>query len=492
MNDRLLDSSNKVRVHLLLSPRNVSFITSLERTVHSLRHQLYREWLFTLPTSQLPSAPVFPTDDTRFSPVALDTPLSDAASPDDWYAVIDAGDSLPEYSLALIVKYLESQPSASAIYTDEDSVSELGVHHSPRLKPDWSPHFFSGKAYIGRLVLLRTRDLISHGVVTIGDLFDAEQNSFSVVLSGIPRSCVSHLRRILYHRHGNPKVPSTEPRPVSHLRQNWPRVNVVVPTRNHAELLKACVHGLINSTDYPHFIITIVDNGSTDPDARMLLRKLRHNSAIRILESPGAFNFSALCNKGASSSDDSVVVFLNNDIEMVEPDWLKPLVSWATRSDVGAVGAKLLYPNGRIQHAGIVLGLGGIAAHLYRGNRRDDPGYLEQLLVPREVSAVTGACIAIERYKFDAVRGFDEDNLPVELNDVDLCLRLSERGWGTLWTPEATLIHHESQSRGDSLAAAARYKAEITYFSRRWAHVIRDDQYFHPALSLYSYEPSLA
>ena len=186
-----------------------------------------------------------------------------------------------------------------------------------------------------------------------------------------------------------------------------------------------------------------------------------------------------------------MIVFLNNDVEMVSADWLRALVRPALRPQVGIVGALLEFPNGKIQHAGVVLGLGGDAGHIYHSENAGTRGYLNQLTGEREVGAVTAACIAIERQKFESVGGFDAVNLPVELNDIDLCLRLSERGFVHVLTPHARLIHHESASRGFKTNGYTVYARERAYFDARWAQTIRDDPYFHPALSLYFLRPAL-
>jgi GT2 family glycosyltransferase len=267
---------------------------------------------------------------------------------------------------------------------------------------------------------------------------------------------------------------------------------VVIPTRDCAELLSECLGGLKNTTDYRRFEIVVVDNGSTKPDAVRLLQEIATEPGTKVLLRPGPFNFSALSNDGARATMARVLLFLNNDIAMLDRNWLKAMVRWAIRPDIGVVGAKLLFPNGSIQHAGVVLGFGGIAGHIYRRSPRDCPGYLAQLRAPREVTAVTGACIAVERAKFEAVGGFDAENLPVDLNDIDFCLRIAEQGWTNLWTPEATLIHHQSATRGIDPDPFKLYRKERAYFVQRWSHVIRDDPYFHPGLSLYAHDVALA
>jgi GT2 family glycosyltransferase len=270
---------------------------------------------------------------------------------------------------------------------------------------------------------------------------------------------------------------------------------VIVPTRDQARLLAVCLRGLRDMTDYPRLEVIVVDNGSIEQDALALLNEIGTDPRFRVLPCPGPFNYSALCNDGANASRADVLVFLNSDISMCDRVWLKPLARWAVQSHVGAVGAKLLYPKmpkDGIQHAGVVIGMGGLAGHPYRASPNGNPGYLGQLLVAHEVAAITGACLAVERSKFEAVGGYDAVNLPIELSDTDLCLRLAERGWGAIWTPESVLYHHESATRGRQVRPFEVYHKERNYFAQRWAHVIRDDPYFHPALSLFSHRPSLA
>jgi GT2 family glycosyltransferase len=206
---------------------------------------------------------------------------------------------------------------------------------------------------------------------------------------------------------------------------------------------------------------------------------------MRVVSAPGPFNFSALNNAAARLANGTVLGFVNNDIEVIEPDWLSELVSHAVRPGIGAVGARLLYATGLVQHAGVIVGLGGLAGHAHRFFAPDHLGYMHRLQTPQYLSAVTAACMVVERAKFEAVGGFDEDDFPVALNDVDLCLRLRERGWENFWTPYATLYHKESASRAhdSSRTRRAAYKRECQNFRARWAHVIADDPYYNPNLT---------
>jgi GT2 family glycosyltransferase len=264
---------------------------------------------------------------------------------------------------------------------------------------------------------------------------------------------------------------------------------LIIPTRDRADLLAACLSGL-EKTNPRDFDLVIADNGSRESATRDLLDRAGRYSWIRTLDLPGSFNFSALCNRAAEVAQGRVLVFLNNDTVAMQPDWLANLVSWAVRPDVGAVGAKLVYPSGNLQHAGLVLGLGGYAAHIDVGAEPAHRGYLDRLAVPHEVSAVTGACLAVEKSKFETIGGFDAARYPIELGDVDLCLRLSQRGWKTVFTPDAVLTHHESATRGRS-NVAKRYAKERRHFRESWGDAILDDPCFHPALSLTARRTSL-
>jgi O-antigen biosynthesis protein len=414
-------------------------------------------------------------------------------SADDRIGVLDAGDLLPDYALAVLAERLAGSPGLAVVYSDEDTVDADGGHRDPIFKPDWSPSLQAREPYVGRLALVRA-GVLELGAEALAALFRDDQAAIDRILVDVAPAAVGHVRRVLYHRHAGraPAAASTRPRscPAGEVPA-WPMVGIVIPTRDRADLLAECVRGLRDGTDYPSYEIVVVDNGSSAPDALALLRDLKSDRRFKVVERPGPFNFSALSNDGARATAAAVLAFVNNDIVVVDPGWLKPLVRFALLPHVGVVGAKLLFPDGRLQHAGVVLGFGGIAGHLYRRMPADHPGYGNRLMNAHEVGAVTAACIAVERHKFEAVGGFDAENLPVDLNDMDLCLRISERGWTSLWTPESVLVHLQSATRGIDPDPFALYRQERTYFVRRWAEKIRDDPYFHPALSLFAHEVAL-
>ena len=260
-----------------------------------------------------------------------------------------------------------------------------------------------------------------------------------------------------------------------------PPVTVIVPTRDRLDLLEPCLDGLLNGTDYPDLEVLVADNGSVLAPTLARFEVWGQDRRIRIAPMPGPFNFSRSNNDAVALCRGSVVVFMNNDVEVRHPDWLRLLVAEAIRPEVGAVGAKLLYPSGLIQHAGVVLGLmGGPAGYAFHLFRDGHPGYLHMIETTRRCSAVTAACLAVTRAKFEAVGGFDAEAFPVALNDVDLCLRLDAAGYRNLYVPGACLLHKESASRPSDWSPdqRARYERELTAFTERWSdRLIRDPWY---------------
>jgi GT2 family glycosyltransferase len=237
-------------------------------------------------------------------------------------------------------------------------------------------------------------------------------------------------------------------------------------------------------TDYPAVDIVVIDNGSDDQDALAYLDELRQ-AGTKVLQQPGPFNFSALNNAAVREIGSEILCFLNNDVEMLGPDWLQPLVAQAIRREIGAVGPQLLYADGTIQHAGVFTGIGGGAAHAHRFQKPGEVGYFQRANLPQLVSAVTAACLVVEREKFAAVGGFDEAEFPVAFNDVDLCLKLNARGWQSFYEPRSRLIHHESKSRGSDRARMKRdrFAGELAALKRKWGTDRECDPFHHPYLS---------
>jgi GT2 family glycosyltransferase len=264
-----------------------------------------------------------------------------------------------------------------------------------------------------------------------------------------------------------------------------PLVSVIIPTRDRADVLGKCLGGLLVATDYPALEVIVADNDSCEPATFRLFERLASDPRVRILPCPGPFNYSAINNTAIAQSRGEILLLLNNDVLVRQPDWLTNMVAQAVRPEVGAVGARLLYENGTIQHAGVILGVGAIepvAGHVYERVAADAPGHLNHLRIARNTSAVTAACLAMRRTVFDEVGGFDEKNLPVAFNDVDLCLKVGSRGYQIICTPQAELTHLESISRGSDLRPEAieRFKRDIAHMKRTWGRQIESDPHYGP------------
>jgi O-antigen biosynthesis protein len=382
---------------------------------------------------------------------------------DDYVLPMAAGDRLEPHALALFAHDARRFPGLDALYADEDALDEQGLRRiAPRLKPDWSP-VFAASGYAAQPLAVKA------AIVKAGALDPSTAR-------------VRHVRRVLLTRSTLP--PASPQPPATPAPATRRRVSVVVPTRDRVDLLRACVESLDSHETGADFEIIVLDNGSVGGEMLSYLDTLAKSPNRRVFRQPGPFNFSRLGNFGARQAQAPFLLFLNDDVEALSQDWLGQMLEYAAHPDVGAVGAKLLYPDGRLQHGGVVLGLDGFAGHVQRLVGADDPGYLGELVWPREVAAVTGACLAVEARKFFEVGGFDEERLPIEYNDIDLCLRLAERGYKSVFEPRARLMHRESATRGPNPRLDSRYESEHAYFRERWAAQLRDDPYFHPALSL--------
>jgi GT2 family glycosyltransferase len=275
-------------------------------------------------------------------------------------------------------------------------------------------------------------------------------------------------------------------RVVYELPAEVPLVSVIILTRDRAALLEQCVQSLRAPTAYENLEIVIVDNGSSEAETFALFDRLTSTGAVRVIEDAGEFNFSRLNNAAARAARGEVLAFLNNDIQAEDSGWLAEMVSHAVRPEVGAVGARLWFPNDTLQHAGVVLGLGGVAGHVHARNPRGHPGYYNRTLLQGNYSAVTGACMVVRREVFERLGGFNERELAVNFNDIDFCLRLQRRGLQIVWTPYANLLHHESASRGHHRTPEeqARFAREAAYMQGKWGAELLSDPFYNPNFSL--------
>lgn len=391
-----------------------------------------------------------------------------------WICPMSAGDRLS--TNAASVYAAGASISTNILYADDDLVTEDGHRREPYFKPGWNAELFAHHDFLtgSCLIAARREDLAR---LPIHDWAEALL-AFQLNRGAVP----VHLPAVLHHRvhRSQPKVPVE---PLRFTGASRPTISVIIPTRNQAPLLRTCLEG-VEATSYPSLEVIIVDNGSDEIDALELLAAYEAKGVL-VLRQPGPFNFSALNNAAVAASNGDLVCLLNNDVEMLEPTWLETLAVQATRDDVGAVGARLLYPDGTVQHAGVVVGVCSAAGHAHRFQPAEAVGYFDRARLPQVVSAVTAACLVVSRAKFLSIGGFDEEAFPVAFNDVDLCLRLNQRGWQSLYEPRATLIHHESKSRGKDISPEkkARFAGELAALQQRWATDRMRDPFHHPHLS---------
>lgn len=426
----------------------------------------------TLESLARESLQVFVIDNPESDLVSVSERIAWDAKP--WLMPLAAGDLLAP-GAAAAYRMVITGNKLQAIYADDDCIDRWGRFSNPHFKPDWNPELFGHFDFMtgACIVAAQKSDLIA--------VAQCAGWAQSLVSRCASQGEVSHLPELLHHRHVRPLAPLAA-KPLQPLAEP-PPVSIIVPTRNRVELLRTCLEG-IAATDYPGIEVIVVDNGSDDPETLAYLQSTEARGGI-VLRHPGPFNYSTINNRAAAVATGKLLCLLNNDIEVIEPNWLATMAAQAVRDEVGAVGAQLLYPDGRIQHAGVVIGVGNAAGHAHRYLRPAETGYFRRHALPQFISAVTGACLVVQKSRFDAVGGLDERNFAVAFNDVDLCLRLNERGWQSFYEPRAVLIHHESVSRGFDRdpVGAARFAAELAALQRIWHTDRIVDPYHHPFLN---------
>ena len=463
----------------------------LDQLAASISEQIYPEWELIVRADQhgerAAELVARGIDRARLRLVHADANAADslnamlAAAQGEYVLPLAMGTLLRAHALLDLALTAVQVPNAEIVYADEDCKDASGRHHW-RFKPAWSPNLLESTDYLGEPTLLRRATVRALGGWSPGPACRHDL-LLRLTREAAPGSIV-HLAKLLVHSAAPSSAPPVRPVPARMLPQPAPRVSLIVPTRDGAEVLATCIRSIRARTRYDDYEIIIVDNGSVQQRTRELFDELRADPAIRILSRPEPFNFSRLNNAAAREATGAILGLVNNDIEVTHGEWLAEMVALAARPATGCVGAKLLYPDGRIQHAGVVAGLGGVAGHAHRFARADDPGYLGRLRHVHDVSAVTAACLVIRRAVFEAVGGLDEE-LTVAFNDVDFCLRVREAGFRNLWTPFAELVHHESVSRGSDItpAKARRFAQEYAAMQRRWGAALLNDPYYSPHLT---------
>ncbi|MDG4549639.1 MAG: glycosyltransferase family 2 protein [Candidatus Contendobacter sp.] len=438
----------------------------------------------------------------------------------DFITFINSGNLFAPHALFWIVLDVLDHPEGMFWYSDEDRVNENGERQDPCFKPDWNPDLFlsdpcnlAGHCSVYRTSLVRQLNGFRQGCE------DAQEYDLALrIVEQIEPSQVRHIPRILYHHRvtvginevmvislpaalkavndhlGRKKIhaqaiPSPDGlyiRVRYRLPEAPPLATLIIPTRNGFKLLHRCIESILEKTSYPNYEIIIVDNDSNDSKTVEYLQHLSESPKIRVLDYPYPFNYSAINNMAVNHAHGDLIGFLNNDMEVINDDWLIEMISHALRPEIGAVGARLWYKDDTLQHGGVILGIGGVANHAHKGIARGEAGYFGRAILIQNFSAVTGACMVLRKECFMDVGGFNEEQLAVTFNDVDLCLKLIKSGLRIVWTPYAELYHYESASRGydDTLEKITRSKREINYMREQWNAWLASDPAYNPNLNL--------
>jgi glycosyltransferase involved in cell wall biosynthesis len=446
-----------------------------------------------------------------------------------YVALLDHDDELTPDALYEVVSLINRQPDTDMIYSDEDKIDAQGRRHSPFFKPDWSPDTFLSLMYTCHVGVYRTALVRQIGGFRMG--FEGSQDYDLVLRLTEHTEEIRHIPRVLYHWRSIPASSAANfqsknyaqdaalqairealqrrgedalVEPIDGLSgryrvryrlQGRPLVSIIIPTRDLSALLENCLKSIFNKTAYDRFEVIIVDNGSREPETLDLFRRWtqKEPDRFRVVPFPIPFNFPALINEGVRNAGGDLVLLLNNDIEVVSEDWLTEMAAQAMRPRVGAVGAKLLYPDDTVQHGGVVLGIGGIAGHSHKYFSNERPGYFDRLRITANYAAVTAACLMIKKERLLDVGGFDEA-LPVAFNDVDFCIRLLKTGYYNLCLTHLKIYHHESITRGpeDTIAKQVRFRGEIDLMEARWGDLLRNDPFYSPHLTRYREDYSIS
>lgn len=441
----------------------------------------------------------------------------------EWVAFLDQDDLLAPQAFFAVVQALQANRDAGLVYTDEDKMDAEGERYDPHFKSQWNPDLLLAQNYISHLGVYRTGLVKEVGGFREGYEGSQDHDLVLRVTARLQPEQIIHIPRVLYHwraGEGSTALSSSEKdyttqaglaavkdylaqeapgaeveegtypntyRVIWPLPEPLPLVSLLVPTRDRVEILRPCVDAILERTDYPNFELLILDNQSSCKETLDYMQAAsERDQRVRVLHWNKPFNYSAINNFGASQANGEIIGLVNNDIEPINDSWLTEMVRQVVRPQIGCVGAKLYYPNDTIQHAGVILGLGGVAGHSHKYFHRSAPGYFSRLHLAHNLSAVTAACLLVRKTVFEAVGGLNEEYLTVAFNDVDLCIKVREAGYRNLWTPYAELYHHESVSRGqdNNPAKRARANAEVEYMRRTWGQVLDHDPAYNPNLTL--------
>lgn len=472
----------------------------MQRAIRSIEQQSYREWELWIAHTEI--FPRLPKDDARIHWKMADGASALRAGSGEYVALLAPNCELASDALVRLIDAIHDNHDADLLYSDEDRIDSGGQRSNPFFKPAWSPDLLLSQDYISGLLAVRRTLMDRLYGLHVGSPYD-----LALRLAERAQKII-HIPQVLFHRRETESSASDEickqaleqhlqrrriaaaVEPASYpntwrVRYAIPegmRVSIIIPSAGRIAVLRANLEALVACTAYPYYDLLVIDNSRHDTVAQFVKQWTAHGRRAEYLDwRRKPFNYSAMNNQAARRSESPVLLFLNDDTQVIGAGWLTALLELAVRPAVGAVGAKLLYPGGRIQHAGIVMGIFEQCGHAFRGMQGAAPHYFNLPDTIRNVSAVTGACLMTRAEVFWQAGGFDEENFPIAYNDVDLCLKIAGRGYRVLYTPHALLYHHEAYSKGlKDVAPAAKEAAELR---RRWPAVIEADPFYSPHLT---------
>ncbi|MBC7752125.1 MAG: glycosyltransferase [Candidatus Saccharibacteria bacterium] len=530
---------NKPLISVVMPVYNPNLVW-LAEAIESIQNQIYPNWELCIADDLSPNPAIrqlleqYAKKDSRVKVVfrTENGHISNATnsaleiSSGEWIALLDHDDMLPQHALFWVVEAINTNPNIRMIYSDEDKMDEKGNRSSPYFKCDWNPDLFYSHNMFSHLGVYHSALVREVGGFRVGMEGSQDYDLALRCSEKIQLKQIHHVPRVLYHWriHAESTASSADAKPYAmiageraineHFQRRGvnakaelivygyrvryalpkilPLVTLIIPTRNGLKLLQQCVESIIEKTTYTNYEILIIDNGSDDTLTLRYLKKIVSNPSIRVVRDDGPFNYSALNNSAVKIAKGEIVGLINNDIEVISPEWLSEMVSHALRPEVGAVGAKLLYPNNTIQHAGILLGVTGIAAHAHRNIPRDQHGYFGRASLLQSFSAVTAACLLVRKSLYESIGGLNAIDLKVAFNDVDFCIRLRDAGYRNIFTPYAELYHHESATRGseESPENIVRFAKEVDYMKKNKS--LSPDPAYSPNLTIDNDDFSLA
>jgi glycosyltransferase involved in cell wall biosynthesis len=523
----------------------------LRRAVESVRAQSYPNWELCIADDASPASHVRPlveslvAEDRRIKACFRPTNGHISAASNsalelvtgEYVGLFDHDDELTPNALFEIARAINAQPDTDFLYSDEDKIDEDGRRFEPYFKPDWQPDLFLGQNFTSHFSVYRTTLVREVGGFRVGYEGSQDWDLGLRIVEKLSPQRIIHIPRVLYHwraipgstalqlaeknypaeaarraltdhfaRVGEPAellpVPGDHWRAKRRVPNPAPLVSLIIPTRNGLKFLRQCIDSILEKTLYPNYEVLVVDNGSDDPETLAYLSQLsrgthpllRPGHVARVLRYERPFNYSAINNYAVREARGKVVGLLNNDLEVIHGDWLEEMTSHAIRPEIGCVGAMLYYPNETIQHAGVVLGVGGVAGHAFREFPRGTEGKFNRARLVQNYSSVTAACLLVRKAIYEQVGGLDEDALAVAFNDIDFCLKVRAAGYRNLWTPFAELYHHESATRGsdDTPEKEDRFRKEVETMLLRWGSALTSDPAYNRNLTLELNDFSLA